>query len=356
MDNDADRLMSIGTFAAATGLTASALRFYDDTGVLAPVEVDPRNGYRLYAEEQLGRAELIFLLREAQLPLSVMKAVLDDSADESSLVLSKHLDEISFEALRAMSAARSALNLLSGGVPGLVAMLPGYELARAIGQVRVSAAASGQFHAIGISTASHALNLVATDRHRLSWRTLRLASPTVQSSTVHVSLESAQQLLPWISDRAAVELLADAGDVSVRCMETGEQRSLAVVEGDFPDYGAVVHGLPAAVARAVVPRRALLSVVEERSGTYPLMIAENGISVGPGEGSEQLAALTWGPPLRQWFDMTLLRPVMESAVGPDVVLEMAGDHGPLRVRSADTSDLLSVLMPVRPASAVREVE
>jgi len=27
------RLMSIGVFAAASGITASALRFYDDTGV-----------------------------------------------------------------------------------------------------------------------------------------------------------------------------------------------------------------------------------------------------------------------------------------------------------------------------------
>ncbi len=39
-------MLTIGEFATATGLTAKALRLYDDLGLLAPAEVDPRNGFR----------------------------------------------------------------------------------------------------------------------------------------------------------------------------------------------------------------------------------------------------------------------------------------------------------------------
>ncbi|UVT27223.1 MerR family DNA-binding transcriptional regulator [Rhodococcus pyridinivorans] len=38
--------MSIGVFAELVGLTASALRFYDDAGLLRPEQVDPSTGYR----------------------------------------------------------------------------------------------------------------------------------------------------------------------------------------------------------------------------------------------------------------------------------------------------------------------
>ena len=36
------RLMSIGEFAAAAGLSAKALRLYDEMGLLRPAEVDSR--------------------------------------------------------------------------------------------------------------------------------------------------------------------------------------------------------------------------------------------------------------------------------------------------------------------------
>ena len=51
-------LMSIGAFAKAAGLTASALRFYDDAGLLRPEQVDPLTGYRFYSQPQVVRAGL----------------------------------------------------------------------------------------------------------------------------------------------------------------------------------------------------------------------------------------------------------------------------------------------------------
>ena len=52
-------LMSSGEFAHASGLSRKALRLYDELGLLTPVRVDPRSGYRFYAPAQLERERLL---------------------------------------------------------------------------------------------------------------------------------------------------------------------------------------------------------------------------------------------------------------------------------------------------------
>lgn len=62
-------MLTIGEFAATTGLTPKALRLYGDLGLLAPAEVDPNNGYRYYQAEQVEQARLVARLRSAGVPL-----------------------------------------------------------------------------------------------------------------------------------------------------------------------------------------------------------------------------------------------------------------------------------------------
>ena len=62
-------LMTAGRFAEATLLSAKALRIYADRGLLPPRFVDPANGYRYYADDQVRTGWLIVLLRSAQLSL-----------------------------------------------------------------------------------------------------------------------------------------------------------------------------------------------------------------------------------------------------------------------------------------------
>lgn len=63
-------LLSIGEFAAQSGLSARVLRGYAAAGLLVPAAVDGRSGYRYYAPGQLRLARLIVLLRRARVPLS----------------------------------------------------------------------------------------------------------------------------------------------------------------------------------------------------------------------------------------------------------------------------------------------
>lgn len=76
-----DDVLSIGRFARLTGLSIGALRHYDELGLLVPAEVDRTTSYRRYRRAQLERARSIARLRELDLPLDEMTAVLD-SPDE----------------------------------------------------------------------------------------------------------------------------------------------------------------------------------------------------------------------------------------------------------------------------------
>lgn len=68
--------MSIGAFAAVCGLSVPTLRRYDETGVLVPARVDPRTGYRWYGPDQIPRAVLVGTLRQLDVPLAEVTAIL----------------------------------------------------------------------------------------------------------------------------------------------------------------------------------------------------------------------------------------------------------------------------------------
>jgi DNA-binding transcriptional MerR regulator len=68
--------MSIGEFARESRLSAKALRLYDELGLLPPARVDDVSGYRFYEPGQLKPARLIAALRQLQVPLAEIKAIL----------------------------------------------------------------------------------------------------------------------------------------------------------------------------------------------------------------------------------------------------------------------------------------
>src|SRR5690349_5810995 len=69
-DVESDDMYGIGEIARASGLSISALRFYDGAGVLVPAEVDPATGYRRYSDDQLRAARLVAGLRRVGMPVA----------------------------------------------------------------------------------------------------------------------------------------------------------------------------------------------------------------------------------------------------------------------------------------------
>jgi len=68
--------MSIGEFARRSRLSAKALRLYDELDLLPPARVNEDSGYRFYEPGQLKQARLIAALRQLEVPLAEIKAIL----------------------------------------------------------------------------------------------------------------------------------------------------------------------------------------------------------------------------------------------------------------------------------------
>ncbi|MFC0674866.1 MerR family transcriptional regulator [Brachybacterium hainanense] len=79
MDPEAgpEGLLSIGRLAEAGGLSAKALRMYDESGLLVPARVDPFTGYRAYHPDQIARARRIAALRGIGMGLARIRIVCD---------------------------------------------------------------------------------------------------------------------------------------------------------------------------------------------------------------------------------------------------------------------------------------
>lgn len=94
-------MVTIGAFARASGLTASALRFYADSGLLPPAIVDPVSGYRYYADDQLERAVAIRGLREIGMPLDTIAAVLAAGDESAGQLIDEHVAGLEQQVRRA---------------------------------------------------------------------------------------------------------------------------------------------------------------------------------------------------------------------------------------------------------------
>jgi DNA-binding transcriptional MerR regulator len=93
-------VLSIGSFSLVTGLSITALRHYDDVGLLNPAFVDPATGYRRYRPDQVDEARLYAALRRVQVPVDVMRTVVDRGV---GTVLAEHRQRLQ---ARAASLAR----------------------------------------------------------------------------------------------------------------------------------------------------------------------------------------------------------------------------------------------------------
>lgn len=60
-----------------SGISVRTLHYYDEIGLLIPTEINEA-GYRLYDDEAIERLQRILYLRELDLPLKEIKAIMDD--------------------------------------------------------------------------------------------------------------------------------------------------------------------------------------------------------------------------------------------------------------------------------------
>ena len=105
--------VTIGDFSRASHLSVKTLRHYHEVGLLEPSDVDPRNGYRYYAEDQIPLAQVIRRLRGLQMPLAEIKSVLaaPDPEARNRLIVA-HLDRLEGDLDRTRAAVVELRGLL----------------------------------------------------------------------------------------------------------------------------------------------------------------------------------------------------------------------------------------------------
>ena len=66
----------MGDFSRATHLSVKTPRHYHQTGLLEPAAVNPDTGYRYYSAGQIPAAQVIRRLRDLEMPVADVNAVL----------------------------------------------------------------------------------------------------------------------------------------------------------------------------------------------------------------------------------------------------------------------------------------
>ncbi|ASR35154.1 hypothetical protein BAY61_09350 [Prauserella marina] len=331
-------MYSISAFAERVGLTRSALRFYDDCGVLAPARVDPGNGYRYYSEDQIERGVLVRGLRQAGVPLAGIVAVLDD-AEGAEDVLRAHAKRLREE----HDAAQAALRGVLAGVAGVTEVtLGGAEFACAIRQVAPSVSRDSSFPVLGrvlIELAAQGLRFVATDRYRLAIRELTPETFTGGPARILVAAGALLAASASSSRHRTVTLrvTAEGGVLTVE----GQAVPLSGLPGEFPAYRDLLGALSPPAHRVITDRVALIGVLGDAEGPFVL---ESGADELLANGTRLPSVCE--PGVRVAFDPAVLCPALEASVGPEVLLDITDPCSPVVVRSADQGSFTTLVMPV----------
>jgi DNA-binding transcriptional MerR regulator len=106
--------VGIGEFARRSRLSVTALRLYDELGVLVPARVEEASGYRYYALSQLEQARLVAMLRQLEMPLAVIKDLLACDPADGACRIAEYWRQIEATHHMRRDLATHLVNQLSG--------------------------------------------------------------------------------------------------------------------------------------------------------------------------------------------------------------------------------------------------
>ncbi|HTM84191.1 MAG TPA: MerR family DNA-binding transcriptional regulator [Mycobacterium sp.] len=364
-DDVRDELRGIGEMSRETGLTVSALRFYDRAGLLVPAEVDPDTGYRWYAGRQVAPARLVAGLRRVGMPLvdiAQVLAVLPNSAAARRLVDAhlRRLEDGLADARRELSRVHQLLDSQEGNMtdPITRVTVAAAELAAATDAVRFAASTDPALPVLGgvlVAAEPGGLEVVATDRFRLA---VAQVAATVDGPPVRVVVPAAfiDEVRGRLDGAADPVMLTVAGSALV--VEIAGHRVTGVaVSGEFPDHrrllaesadGAERRRIPVDVAalRATLTPQVTSLVTREHTGiTYPVAV----LSGHPDSGLRVVEPSHWDidDPHQVAVNPEFLLQALDAGGDGQLVLDLDGPIRPLAIRTPGNAGRFSVLMPIR---------
>ncbi|KOX10671.1 DNA polymerase III subunit beta family protein [Micromonospora profundi] len=358
---------SIGELARASGLTVSALRFYDSANVLEPALVDPVTGYRWYTDEQIAPARLVAGLRRVGMPVPEIAAAVRAEPAEVHRLLDAHLRRLAdglADARREIDRLRALVDPAPAQATTL--LLSPTELAAALDAVRFAVGADPELPVLCgvlLDVEPDAVRLVATDRHRMA---LARAGATVDGPPTRVLLpvDLVDRLRRLLDSEDPEPVRLTVAGTDLRIAVAGRTLTGTALPYDFPDYRRLLreavgehratYRVPVDVAalRAALTAPAAPTVAREYAGR-PLAVTVLGLDDRGGlrvldptdepdpAGTDQAGGLRIG------VNGDYLLDALAAAGGPQLVLELDGPIAPLAVRRPGDADTFSVLMPIR---------
>ncbi|MET0416835.1 MAG: MerR family transcriptional regulator [Actinoplanes sp.] len=344
-------MRSIGEVARASGLSVSALRFYDGAGVLVPAEVDPASGYRRYAADQVRAARLIAGLRRVGMPVAEIAEAVQEDPEAVRDRLDRHrrrLEDGLADAKRELLRIHALLDMEENLMTRIT--LPGAALAATLDAVRFAAGADPALPMLGgvlFDVTAGELTLVATDRYRMA---VAATAADVEGPPVRPVLPLAfvDEIRPLLTGPVTLDL----GAAQVRAEAGGEVVEGKPLDVDFPDHRRLLDGIGAAGPRVTVDTAALRSRVtaapgttrEHEGWTYEvavLAVADAGVRLVPedewAEDADGQVAV----------NREFLLQALDAGGAGQLVLELDGPIKPLAVRVPGDDSRFSILMPVR---------
>ncbi|MFG1952673.1 MerR family transcriptional regulator [Micromonospora sp. NPDC048830] len=369
-------MRSIGELARASGLTVSALRFYDRSGVLVPALVDPVTGYRWYTDDQVAPARLVAGLRRVGMPLAEIAAAVRHRAEPAVVgrLLDGHLRRLEdglADARRELSRVRALITPEESPMATRL-VLSRADLAAAIDAVRFAVGADPELPVLSgvlLDVSDDGVRLVATDRHRMAvsrvpgrpdGSPVRALAPVDLVDRVRALLDS--------SDETEAHLRVDGTTVAVSV--AGREIAGTALPYDFPDYRRLLHASVGDAPAYRIP----IDVPALRAALTPVDVPALRAALGDGgptlvrryEGDDVAvtvlglddrgalrvldgdALAAAGPDeLRIGVNGRYLLDALDAAGRGQLVLELDGPITPLAVRRPDDEDAFSILMPIR---------
>lgn len=340
-----DGLRSIGTMSRESGLSISALRFYDNAGVLRPTHVDPATGYRWYAADQVTQARLIAALRRVSMPLTDICDVLASRHDPATVSAAfdqhmRRLEDGLAAARRQLDAARELLAQQEKPITRLV--VAAEDLASALEAVQFAASKHPDvpaLHGVLFDHDGTSLRLVASDRYRLAVATVPSRNQHGPAAQAIIPLAMLDDLeLPTDRD---VPVLLDSHTVTIgACRATP-------IDAPFPDYQRLLRvSGPRRVTITTANLRHRVATGPVRTAYRPQDNAEHEVSVLLFDG-DNVEVLDSYHPKARGFNREFLLEALDATGSDQLVLALDGPIDPLALFDPNCAEVRSLLMPSR---------
>ena len=204
--------------------------------------------------------------------------------------------------------------------------------------------------------ADQELRMVATDSYRLSVKTTRLMEPLAAPIEANVPARALAEVVRIAQQSGAEKIVVNRSENQIVFSIGDAVLSSRLIDGQFPNYQLLLPERATHELRvdreelAAVVRR--VSLLAQKNAPLRLAFSDGELLISAqtpdvGEAREALPVPFSGEPFEIGFNAEFLRDGLESLDAQDVVIKLTSSLRPGLIESADGSEFVYLVMPIR---------